>query len=74
VPEINGHLAALRQSQQHVITHREAFDRGRAAVMAKIAENEQATAALAVTKSSRISASASNVPDIETLRPKQVAG
>ena len=64
VPEINGYLREMRKSQQYVIHNREAFDRGKDAVMAKIMENEAAAAALAVTKSAMISASASNVPEM----------
>ena len=74
VPEINGYLAGLRRSQDHVINNRESFDRGKEAVMAKINENEAAVAALAVTKSSMLSASASNVPDMETERAERTAG
>jgi limonene 1,2-monooxygenase len=70
VPEINGYLAGLRRSQQHLIDHRAAFDRGRDAVMAKINENEAAVAALAVTKSSMLSASASNVPNLADAKSK----
>jgi limonene 1,2-monooxygenase len=51
VPEINGYLAGLRQSREFVATHREVFNRARAAVMAKITEHEAAAAALTVTKS-----------------------
>ena len=68
VPEINGYLKELRRSQTHVIEHREAFDRARDAVMAKINENEAARAALAVTRSAMLSASASNVPDLQKAR------
>jgi len=64
VPEINGYLAGLRRSQKFVIENRAAFERGKAAVMAKIMENEQAAAALAVTKSPHFSAAGGNVPDL----------
>ncbi len=64
VPEINGYLKELRRSQKHVIENRAVFDRARDAVMAKITEHEGARAALAVTRSAMLSASASNVPDI----------
>ena len=65
VPEINGYLRELRKSQDYVINNRESFDRGRDAVMAKIKENDAASAALAVTRSPYIAAaSASNVPDL----------
>jgi limonene 1,2-monooxygenase len=64
VPEINGYLAGLRTSQDFVANSRAVFERGREAVMAKIVENEAAAAALAVTRSPLLSASASNVPDL----------
>jgi alkanesulfonate monooxygenase SsuD/methylene tetrahydromethanopterin reductase-like flavin-dependent oxidoreductase (luciferase family) len=65
VPEINGYLAGLRKSQDFVANNRAVFDRGREAVMAKINENEAASAALTLTKSSMLSASASNMPDLD---------
>ncbi|HJU14972.1 MAG TPA: LLM class flavin-dependent oxidoreductase [Stellaceae bacterium] len=70
VPEINGYLAGLRQSQDFVIRNRGVFDRAKEAIMAKITENEAAVAALAVTRGSRLGdvASASNVPDLEKAR------
>jgi len=68
VPEINGYLAGLRKSREFVAGNREYFDRAREAVMSKINENEAAAAALAVTKSSMLSASASNVPDLDKAR------
>ena len=68
VPEINGYLAGLRKSREFVATNREYFERAREAVMAKINENAAAAEALKVTKSSMLSASASNVPDLEKAR------
>src|SRR5712671_845498 len=69
VPEINGYLAGLRQSQDFVATNRGVFDRAKEAIMAKITENEAAVAALAVTRGSRLGAvSASNVPDLDKAR------
>jgi len=65
VPEINGYLAGLRTSREFVATNRGYFERAREAVMAKINENEAAAAALKVTKSSMLAASASNIPDLE---------
>jgi limonene 1,2-monooxygenase len=73
VPEINGYLAGLRRSREHLVHNRAAFDRGRDAVMAKINENAAAVAALEVTKSSMLSASASNVPDVERAKSKIAA-
>ena len=65
VPEINGYLAGLRKSRDFVANNRAVFDRSREAVMAKIVENEAASAALAVTRSSMLSASAGNMPDLD---------
>ena len=70
VPEINGYLSGLRKSREFVATNRDYFNRAREAVMSKIHENEAATAALAMTKSSMLSASASNVPDLDEERAK----
>ncbi len=68
VPEINGYLAGLRKSREFVANNREYFNRAREAVMAKINENELASAALAVTKSPMLAASSSNVPDFSRLK------
>jgi limonene 1,2-monooxygenase len=65
VPEINGYLAGLRTSREFVVNNREYFNRARQAVMAKITENPAAAAALAVTKSPLLAASAGTVPDLE---------
>ena len=46
------------------------FDRAKEAVMAKIVENDAAAAALAVTKSSMLSASASNAIDFDKERAR----
>jgi limonene 1,2-monooxygenase len=70
VPEINGYLAGLRKSREFVATNREYFERAREAIMSKITENEAATAALAVTRSPMLSASASNVPDLDKARAR----
>jgi limonene 1,2-monooxygenase len=70
VPEINGYLRELRQSREFVATNREYFDRAKEAVMAKIVENEAAAAALAVTKSSMLSASGSNAIDFDKERAR----
>src|ERR1043166_5271702 len=75
VPEINGYLAGLRQSQHFVATNRGVFDRAKEAIMAKITENEAAVAALAVTRGSRLGdvASASNIPDLDKARARAKA-
>jgi limonene 1,2-monooxygenase len=75
VPEINGYLAGLRQSQHFVATNRGVFDRAKEAIMAKINESEAARAALSVTRGSRLGdvASASNLPDLDQVREKAAA-
>ena len=67
VPEINGYMDGLRRSQKYVIENRASFERASQAVMAKIQENERAAAALANTKSNRLSVSGSNTPDFDKL-------
>ena len=66
----NGYLAGLRKSREFVVNNRESFNRAREAVMAKITENEAAAAALAVTNSPMLSASSSNVPDLDQVRAR----
>ena len=68
VPEINGYLKELRKSEAFVTNNRSIFDRSREAIMAKIKENDAAAAAFAVTKSSMLSASASNAIDFDKER------
>jgi len=63
VPQINGYLEGLRTSREFVANNRDYFNRAREAVMAKITENPAAAAALKVTKSPLLAASAANVPD-----------
>jgi limonene 1,2-monooxygenase len=46
IPEVNGLLASYRESQRHVIEHRDSFDRAGAAVVSKIMQNERAAKAL----------------------------
>jgi len=65
VPEINGYLAGLRTSREFVASNRDYFNRARDAVMAKITENPAAAAALKVTKSPLLAASAANLPDLD---------
>jgi limonene 1,2-monooxygenase len=49
IPEINGMLAPMRESNRYVIEHRESFARAGQAIMAKIASNERAMEALRAT-------------------------
>ncbi len=74
VPEINGYIRKLRESREFVANNREYFDRAKEAVMSKILDNEAAAAALAKTKSPMLSASASNMPDLEAARARLKAG
>ena len=70
IPEINGYLKGLRASRKFVSENREYFDRAREAVMSKIMANENAAAALAVTKSPMLAASSSSVPDFAKVKAK----
>ncbi len=70
VPEINGYLTELRKSEAFVTNNRAVFDRSREAIMAKIKENDAAAAAFAVTKSTMLSASASNAIDFDKERAR----
>lgn len=49
IPEIKGMLAPMRESNRHVIENRESFAQAGKAVMAKIASNDRAMAALKAT-------------------------
>jgi limonene 1,2-monooxygenase len=73
IPEINGHLTKLRESQDFVINNRAVFDRSHAAIMAKIAENETAAAALAVTQSPLLGNTARSAPDPGKQNPTSAA-
>ena len=68
VPEINGYVRKLRESQTFLIENRGVFQRAGQAVLAKIMENEAAAEALKVTSSPRIAAASAAVPDLETAR------
>jgi limonene 1,2-monooxygenase len=46
IPEVNGLLAGYRESQKHVIEHRDVFERAGQAVMSKIMSHEGAVKAL----------------------------
>jgi limonene 1,2-monooxygenase len=65
IPEINGYVAKLRESQKFLIENRDVFNRANQAVMAKILENKAAAEALKVTKSPRVAAAAAQVPDFD---------
>jgi hypothetical protein len=55
IPEINGYVTKLRESEQYLQVNRAVFDRAGQAIMAKIMENKDAAEALKVTKATRAS-------------------
>jgi limonene 1,2-monooxygenase len=65
IPEINGYVTKLRESQKFVIENRAVFERAGEAVMAKIMANEKAAAALQRTGPGRIAIPAVNAPDLQ---------
>jgi limonene 1,2-monooxygenase len=67
VPEVNGLLAAYRDSRRHVVENRDSFQRANQAVLSKINENERAAAALALTRNGRFAIPAHQAPDLEKL-------
>ncbi|WP_422000203.1 LLM class flavin-dependent oxidoreductase [Reyranella sp.] len=72
IPEINGYVAKLRESQTFLIENRAVFDRAGQAIMAKIMENKSAAEALKVTDSPRFAAAGAQVPK-ELGKGKQAA-
>jgi len=62
IPEINGYVTKLRESERHLQTNRAVFDRAGQAIMAKILENKDAAEALKVTSNPRVAAAAAQVP------------
>jgi limonene 1,2-monooxygenase len=62
IPEINGYVTKLRESQKYLQENRAVFDRAGQAIMAKIMENKDAAEALKVTANPRVSAAAAQVP------------
>jgi limonene 1,2-monooxygenase len=65
IPEVNGLLEGYRASRQHVIEHRESFERAGAAVMNKIMGNERAAAALQETLAARTATTGGHTPDLQ---------
>jgi limonene 1,2-monooxygenase len=53
VPEVNGYLASMRDSQKWVIEHREPFERATQAILNKVNENARAAEALGITLARR---------------------
>lgn len=62
VPEINGYVRKLRESQTFLIENRGVFERAGQAIMAKIMENKDAAEALKLTDSPRFAAASGSVP------------
>jgi limonene 1,2-monooxygenase len=57
-------LKAYRASQQHVIEHRDVFERAGEAVMSKIMENERAARALGESSAEGAAMHSHNAPDL----------
>jgi limonene 1,2-monooxygenase len=74
IPEVNGFLDAYRSSREHVIGHRDVFERAGQAVLSKIMENEKAAKALEESMAGgRMAVPAHNAPDLTKPRPKAKA-
>jgi limonene 1,2-monooxygenase len=71
IPEVNGHIAKLRESRQFLVENREVFDRAGQAVMAKIMANDKAAAALPLTGPGRVAIPTINAPDLQKEAAKQ---
>jgi limonene 1,2-monooxygenase len=70
VPEINHYVDGLRTSRQHLIDHRESFERAGAAVMAKIMSNEKAAEALMETQRAMMATTGGHTPDLQAEKAK----
>jgi limonene 1,2-monooxygenase len=65
IPEVNGLLEPYRSSREHVVTHRDVFERAGAAVLSKIMENERAAKALQESMAGgQMAVPAHNAPDL----------
>src|ERR1700730_3739169 len=73
IPEINGYVTKLRESQRFLIENRAVFERAGQAVMAKIMENEKAAAALPLTGPGRVAIPTVNAPDLQKEAAKRKA-
>jgi limonene 1,2-monooxygenase len=71
IPEINGYVTKLRESQKFLIENRGVFERAGQAIMAKIMENKDAAEALKVTEGPRFAAASAAIP--KELGKKQAA-
>jgi limonene 1,2-monooxygenase len=71
---VNGFLDAYRSSREHVIGHRDVFERAGQAVLSKIMENEKAAKALEESMAGgRMAVPAHNAPDLTKPQPKAKA-
>jgi limonene 1,2-monooxygenase len=64
IPEVNGLLASYRESQRHVIAHRDVFERASAAVVSKIMQNERAAKALGEMSNGQTAMPAHHAPKV----------
>jgi limonene 1,2-monooxygenase len=62
VPEINGFVTKLRESERHLQVNRGVFERAGQAIMAKIMADKDAVEALKVTNAPRLAAAAAQIP------------
>jgi limonene 1,2-monooxygenase len=74
IPEVNGMLDGYRESQQHVIEHRDVFERAGQAVISKIMENERAVAAMAEAADAQAAIPAHHAPDMSDRAAKKSSG
>lgn len=65
IPKVQGLMAPLRRSQEHVIANRDSFDRAGSAVLSKIMENDKAAAALKQGAAAATPIASPNAPDLE---------
>lgn len=70
IPEINGYVTKLRESQKYLIDNRAVFERAQQAIMAKIMQNDAAAEALKHTASPRFAAASAALPDLEKAKAK----
>jgi len=72
IPEVNGMLNGLRESQRHLIENRESFERAGQAVLSKIMAHEGAVQALAQGTAAQ-AMPGHNAPDLQAARASQLA-
>ncbi len=65
IPEINGLLEGYRTSRQHVVEHRDSFERAGQAVLSKIMSHEGAAAALKAGMQGGAAMRSPNAPDLD---------